>query len=728
MALKYLILHESPKEASTVNKFLPKEYKAMSTWGHFMETSSKKLDIDKDKWKLNWKISWNKSKKDNIKKIWEYIKVVLKNKWQIIIATDPDREWAVIAAEIVKYYKLKKSDYIVHWKVTDLNEKPYMNWIKNSFDDIDWNLVEAGLTRQILDKLVWFELTEFLWKLWKNYKPFLEWAENNIKNKVDSFKLKNKNIISNNKNIKDIVDKFDKLSFKDLHDFKARLWTSFWRVQSSVLCLLVDKELEKFEKQLERKINIFAKDSQKKQWEFSKNIQYETNTDLMLKIYTSLENLLKQSKTIKVKVLDVKKERKFIKPPIPMDTQMAQSSINNMFGYSLKNIMDALQKLYEAWHTTYMRTDSNSVPDSYKDHIIWILKSNWNLEFVNRKIKQDENSQGWHEWILPTKVFDLKFLPKSWNEKEDKILEYIIRRSTAAFMKDAEIEYFTYSIEIIDEKWKKFPFILKDTSIVSKWFLEVFNYQLKKYEQKVFYKIWDEISIKEIVINEKNIKLSGWYTEWWLVKELKNLWIGRPSTWQSIISILKDKGYINIIKNKIELTPKGYFVRQIIIFEDKFKNFPKSDYTAKMENLLDEVSKGKMTKNILLDKVNSDIIDIKGKEVAAVYEKKKKNINKNWEEEPETHLWKCPSCKKGFIEKKKVNSKNVWGCTNWMNKCKFTIWGTVAWHIITDEEAEELIKNKKSKLITDFKSRAGKEFSAYYVFSKEKWFWFEFEN
>jgi len=111
---------------------------------------------------------------------------------------------------------------------------------------------------------------------------------------------------------------------------------------------LVEKELEKFEKQLERKINIFAKDSKKEQWEFTKNAQYETDTDYMLKIYTALDGLLKQSKTIKVNILDVKKERKFIKPPVPMDTQMAQSSINNMFGYSLKNIMDVLQKLYEA--------------------------------------------------------------------------------------------------------------------------------------------------------------------------------------------------------------------------------------------------------------------------------------------------------------------------------------------------------------------------------------------
>jgi len=726
MALKYLILHESPKEASTVRNFLPKEYIAMSTWGHFMETSSKELDIDKEKWELNWKISWDKKKKDNLKKIGETIKEVLWNNWKVVIATDPDREGAVIAAEIVKHFKLKKWDYVVHWKVTDLNEKPYMEWLKNPFPDIDWNLVEAWLTRQILDKLVWFELTEFLWALSKNYKPFLEWAENDIKTKVAKFVAANEDIINNNKNVKDIVEKFQKLSFKELYDFKARLWTSFWRVQSSVLCLLVDRELEKFDKDLERKINIFAKDWNSTQWEFSKNSELETDTPKMIEIKNELEDTLKKG-IIKVKVLDIKREIKKMKPPIPMDTQMAQSSINSMFWYSLKNIMTILQHLYEAWHTTYMRTDSNNVPDSYKEHIKEILKSNWNLEFVNRKVKQDENAQGWHEWILPTKSFDLNNIPTDWTEQETKVLEYIIRRSTAAFMKEAEIEYFTYSIEVETSNWKKHQFILKDANVVKEWFLEVFNYILDKYQQKIFYTVWEEIQIKEFILNEKNIKLSWGYTEGWLVKELKNLWIWRPSTWESIISTLKSKEYINLSKNKIEVTPKWYFVRNVIVSEDNFKNFPKSDYTANMETQLDEIAKWKNDKNELLNTVNSNIEKIKEKELPKI-ERTKRAVNKDWEIEPETHLWKCPSCKKWFIEKKEVNWKTVWGCTNWMNKCKFTIWGTVAQHIITDEEAAEIIKNKRSKLITDFKSRAWKDFSAYYVFTKGKWFWFEFEN
>ena len=730
MAIKYLILHESPKEASTVNKFLPKEYYAMSTWGHFMETSSKELDIDKTKWELNWKLSWDKNKKEQLNKIWAKIKEVLSNWWKVILATDPDREWAVIASEIISYFKLKKWQYAVHPKVTDLNSKPYMDWLNKTLDDIDWDLVESGIARQILDKLVWFELTENLWAWGKWYKPFLEDTINEINNKRETFEQKNKSIIENNKNVKEIVEKFKKLNFDDLHEFKNRLGTSFWRVQSSVLCLLVEKELEKFDKELERKINIFAKDWKTLQWEFSKNSELETNTEEMQKIYNNLDELIK-TKEVKVQILDVKSEIKEVNPPIPMDTQMAQTSINSMFWYSIKEIMKILQSTYEAWHTTYMRTDTNNVPDSYKEHLQETLKINWNLEFINRKYKNssiwDKEAQGWHEWILPTKPFDLKNLPKCANDKEDKVLAYIIKRSTAAFMKPAKIEYFNYFIHIEDLSWNKYFFVLKDPNINEKWFLEIIEYYLDKYEQKVFYKKWEEITIKEFILNEKNIKLSGWYTEWNLVKELKKIWIWRPSTWETIISTLKDKEYITLSKSKIEITPKGYFVRKIIVKDNNFNHFPSANYTSQMENELDEIANWKMNRITLLEKVNKEIQEINWKEKPIFVKWPKKEFNKDWTIEPKEHCWKCPSCKKGFIEKKEVNWKTVWSCTNWMNKCKFTIWESAAQHKFTDEEVKEIIKNGwKSQLIENFVSKAWNNFSAYYVFEKWKWFTFEF--
>ena len=294
--LKYLILHESPGEVKTINAYLPKGFYAMATIWHFLKTSSSELDLDTNTWELNLKP--DSGKKDVLKYIQEAIDIVRKNWGFVILAWDPDREWAVINYEIVHYFKLKPGEYVVHWNPTSLVEKEYMEWIKKP-KKLDMNMVHAWLWRQALDKYVGFLMTQFLWDTSSNYKPYLEGIQSLLKSKIEQFEKKNQEILKTNKSVKKIIDSYKTIDFEKLNTFEERKWISFWRVQTASLILLVLKEFEKFDKEFERKVNIQALDWKELTWEYSRNEELEKNSVIMKQIFDKLDNWLKK-KQLKV--------------------------------------------------------------------------------------------------------------------------------------------------------------------------------------------------------------------------------------------------------------------------------------------------------------------------------------------------------------------------------------------------------------------------------------------
>ena len=710
--LKYLILHESPGEVKTIKPFLPKGYMALATIWHFMTSSNKELDVDESTWTLRTFV--DPSKKDVVKNIQQAIDVVKSNNGKVIIATDPDREWESIAHSILEHFKLKKGDYIVHPSPASLVEKEYMKGINNPNPDINRPLAEAGITRRILDKYVGFKVTEHLWSTSNAYKPYLTDIETHISDKVFQFEQKNADLISTNKNLQKIVESYKDLDFKSLDDFENRKGISFWRVQSVSLILLVIKELEKFEKELERKVNILAKDANQYSWEYSKNDELETQVFVMREIYDKIQDAHKKGTIKKVSVIDYSSQIRKVNPPETLDTLKAQTSIGWQFGYGIKKIMDILQRTYEAWFTTYMRTDTNAVSEAYKEYIQEMLVEFWdNAPFVDREYKaKGEHVQDWHIGILPTGTYDFnnieKVVGKKLSNEECKVFEYVVRRSVAAFMEPALIEFWQYTIEVEGPDWKEL-FILKDTIIQDPGFLSVFTYALEKYEQKVFYKKGDTIGIEEYIFREKDIKLPGGYTETGFVKELESHGIWRPSTWKDIVETLKDKKYITVKKDKIEVTPKGFWVYQVLVSKNSnFWGFRDIQYTATMENILDSIVQRKSSKNEVMESVK--------KEIDSFYKALPTKTSSGG-----ASLWTCPSCKKGEI----VENAKAWGCNNWKNGCKFTIWKEVAGHKITEQERDYMIENKESEEL-EFISKAGKPFQTKLVFDKKSGFKFNF--
>ena len=620
--LKYLILHESPSEAKkamwyieSIEKFLWGKTLALATAGHFYvipkEADSDTFWIDTKKWEPKWKIdnsARRKSTLNNMKKAWETVK---KNKWYVIIGSDPDREGEIIAYEIIKFLGLKKWEY-KRLRPRDFSENWYILALKELENDINWDMLDSGLARQIFDKWIGFKRTKDFWEVAKDYKTYKNIIRDKITKELSQFQDKYKSLIEKNKSLLNMIKEFESIEWNELDDFNYRLGIGIGRVQIPTLKLLVEKNLDKFSKDISRKVDLLLEDKEDNKWSFIKNKEYEETPEKTEKVYKFLQYALEKKLIIWAKITDIRTKKSKIKPPTPLDTQLAQSSINSTFWYSLKTIMAILQQGYQQWVHTYMRTDSIDVPAEYIDYVKKMIQLNWiKAKFVMRNYKSDsEDTQWWHHAILPTKPFKLSSIP--WNWQHQKVWEYIIRRTIASFLEEAEIEYIDYvltlDIKKSDGKVVQTQFILKDKKIIKKGWLEVMNYNIEDYKTKYNFKIWDKVNIKNFELKEKDIKMPWNYTEGSLVKELKTQGIWRPSTWESIVSTLIDKWYITSKNKKLNIEPKWYWVYQIVksLAEDKkdvfFQKIFDLKFTQDMEKELELIASGKEDKKKVIER------------------------------------------------------------------------------------------------------------------------------
>lgn len=623
--LKYLLIHESPTEAITVKWFMDKISKflwgttmALATAGHFYKTDSSSVDIDEDKWEM-W-YSLDRAKSSIVNNLKKAIEQVRKNKWKVYLLTDPDREGEVIAYFIHKHFKLKKWEFKRVY-LNSLWEKDYLNWLKNSYDDLDWNLVEGGLVRAMLDKYIWYVYSPVLWNRLKGnkYKIPLEHFKEELAKNIEKFKEQNAEVLKHNDKMKSIIKKYEELDFSDLDTFEGRSKISLWRVQTPLLRLLVEKDLEKFYKDLDRKVNLFMLDKEENSWEYENNKTKEIDVKFMNIIYQVLKYALENNNIKEVKVIDIKENINTRKPPTPMNTQIAQTSINSFLWYPVKKIMEILQNLYAKQYTSYMRTDGINITPSYLELLKESLAKSWvkakmvlrdYVEQGHKEMNQDEDKEN-HHAILPTKTYDIsKFSFSNLSPQENKVLEYVVKRTLASILEEAKIKTITYKLQItFTHNWveKKANFLLKDSEIVKKGFLEVFDYSLNDYVRKFNFKVWDKIKVKDFILKEKDIRLPWWYTEGKVIEELERLWIGRPSTWDNIIDTLRGKWYIGG-SSKIEVLPKWYWVYQAIkenddVFWDIFDLW----FTANMEEDLDLLAKWKKKKKEIMEKLKDKI-------------------------------------------------------------------------------------------------------------------------
>lgn len=665
---KNLVIVESPSKSKTIEKYLGKEYKVLSSKGHIRDLSTKGkygLGVDVEN---NFKPDYTtiKGKKKTI----DELKKAVKESEHIYLATDHDREGEAISWHLFDALKLKEKDYdrIVFNEIT---KKAILDSFNNA-RKIDQDLVNSQETRRILDRIIGFRLSKLM------------------QAKTEG--------------------------------------TSAGRVQSVALKLIVDKEreIEKFITEEYWTITgIFN--------EFEAELFNYNNKDIKINNELEADTILtKLSNAFKIASVD--KANKTKKAVFPFTTSTLQQDASNKLGFPAKKTMMIAQKLYEGIELSnetvglisYMRTDSIRLSNEFASDTFKYIENKYGEDYVGalRNPKQKENVQDAHEAIRPTSITrDPLSMKPFLTPDEYKLYKMIYVRALASLMKDAK----TINTTVILDN-NNYQFKATGQIIAFDGYLKVYSEYEDSKETILppFEKYNSKVIVSNDITKEQHFtKPPARYTEAKLIKEMESLGIGRPSTYATIISNIKDRDYVKLEDKKFIPTEVGIEVTDKL--QQHFSHLINVKYTANMENNLDEISLGKQVWYKTLEdfyqefekslkeafdalpkkeatktgetcpECGSELVIRKGKYgefTACSNYPKCKYIKSNPKEIKE--IMKCPNCDGMIIEKKSKRGKIFYGCNNYP-KCK-----TAFWDKPIDEKCPECgnnltIKNDKIK-------------------------------
>jgi len=570
-----LVIVESPAKAKTIEKFLGKDFKVLSSFGHVRDLPKKGLNIDvADNFKPTYAISPDKTK------VIRELKAAVANSSDVWLASDEDREGEAIAWHLASALKLdiNKTKRIVFHEITKTALEKALEHPRT----IDINLVNAQQARRILDRLVGYELSPVLWK-------------------------------------------------------KIRTGLSAGRVQSVSVRLIVEREREinDFESATFYKISASFKGD---------NGEVLANLDKNIDSLEDARKFLESLNDSSFVVSSVSKKPGKRNSSPPFTTSTLQQEASRKFGYSPRQTMSLAQRLYEAGHITYMRTDSTTLSSLALAMANTYIISNFGKEYSNQtqyKTKSD-SAQEAHEAIRPT---DFNNDSISGEEQQKKLYKLIWERALASQMAPAQVERTELKIGISNSKNY---FLAKGEVLVFPGFYKVYG-NIKDDTILPPIKEGEKLDLIESTANEAFSKPPARYSEASLVKKLEELGIGRPSTYAPTVSTIQTRGYVE--KVDVEGKPKILKVlklsnkkvseeeEQVITGADKNKLVPTSvadvttdfltkyfadvlDYkfTAKVEDSFDKIADGKEDWVKMLDKFYSGFHPLVEKSGAATRE------------------------------------------------------------------------------------------------------------
>ena len=565
--MKNLVIVESPAKAKTIEKYLGKDFHVLSSVGHIRSIVKKTkdgtppIDVANDFFAI---YEVDPEKKKVITELKRNVKAVGKeNVW---LATDEDREGEAIAWHLCKVLDLpiETTKRIVFHEIT---KDAITNAIKNP-RTVDMNLVQAQQARQILDRLVGFELSPVVWQ------------------KVPGGK-------------------------------------SAGRVQSPAVRLLVEREREimKFEGNSQFKVTaIFIHDNQ----EFKAELNQKFDTE------EAANEFLNSLKPAEFVVSDISKTPGTRNPAAPFTTSTLQQEANSKLGFSSKATMASAQKLYQDGKITYMRTDSVNLSGQAIAAATDFIKRLYGPDYSTvRKFKtKSASAQEAHEAIRPT---DITLETASNNSYDQKLYDLIRRRTLASQMSPAKLEKTTITIDIKGEKLPKSKkpaqFEAKGEVITFDGFLRVYGSNKDELLPKL--QSGDEVNSHDITARQTFTRPPARYTEGSLVKKLEELGIGRPSTYATIIDTVQTRGYVEkgdsegqprdvIVLNyngeevsrsvvqektgstrgKLIPTPSGELIADFLT--DHFTQIVDYDFTANVETEFDKIAGANLEKSTML--------------------------------------------------------------------------------------------------------------------------------
>ena len=560
-----LLIVESPTKVKTIAKFLGKEYKIISSYGHIRDLSKKNIGIsitDND-------VILDYVAIEKAQKAIAELKKEAKKADLILLATDNDREGEAISWHIAQILKLnpKKNQSL---KIKPQNQKEYQRIVFNEISEkaikeaiknpleIDISLVNAQQARRVLDRLVGFKLSPFLWK-------------------------------------------------------KITRGLSAGRVQSVALKIIVIREREIQAHKPEEYWKIEALLSKKDSIEFLSLLTKKNNeaiSKLGIKSEKETNEILKDLETAEYKVFKIKRSETQKNAPAPFITATLQQEASQKLGYSIKQTMTVAQKLYEEGHITYHRTDSFYLSvDSLEAAKKFIIK-NYGENYYNKEVKvykKKKEAQEAHEAIRPV-IIDADKV-----ENGQALYRLIRNRFIASQMSAALFNNINIDSEATSKNKNIYTFNAKGITQKFDGFLRV--YEIKEIERELpELKEGEKLKLEKLLSKQHFTEPPTRYTEASLVKELEKNGIGRPSTYAPIISTIQIRNYV--LKNeekKLKPTDIGILVSDFL--EAHFKDIVDIGFTAKIEDSFDKIAlKKKDWKKFIINFYNSFMKNLKQKE------------------------------------------------------------------------------------------------------------------
>lgn len=541
-----LVIVESPTKAKTISKFLDSSYQIESSFGHVRDLPEKKIGIDTANDFEPTYVIMPKSKK-NITSL----KALAKKADNIILATDEDREGEAIAWHLVEALGIgkKKSERIVFHEIT---KEAILEALKNP-RQIDLKLVDAQQARRVLDRLVGYQLSPFLWR---------KVAKGLSAGRVQSVAVRL--IVEREREIK----KFKPVEY----------WT-------------IEADLNK--KEDEEKV-IKARLSKAHDRVLGPHdLKTKEETD---KILTNL----KDAQYI-IKEIDKKQTKK--NPPKPFTTSSLQQTANRWLGFSAKQTMMLAQQLYEGVEIggegsvgliTYMRTDSFNLSEKFLGEAQEYLKSNhgdkYTLKTPRRFKTKAKGAQEAHEAIRPTEAGRTPESLESYlNKNQLRLYRLIWQRSLASQMPEAIVD--STAVEIV-AKDTPYQFHATGQMLEFDGFLKIYPEKSEEIELPAI-EIGDVPDLVSLENKQHFTKPPARYSDAGLVKVMERYGIGRPSTYAPTISTIEARNYIRRDDSKrLEPTDIAFIVIDLLV--EHFHDIVDFEFTAKMENNLDRIAEGEI--------------------------------------------------------------------------------------------------------------------------------------
>jgi len=485
-------------------------------------------------------------------KVVEEIRNLARRADEVILATDPDREGEAIAWHIAEATKLKNPKRVVFHEITREAVQEAIEHPRG----IDENLRMAQEARRVLDRLVGYDLSGLIWK-------------------------------------------------------KVRYGLSAGRVQSPALRIIMERE---------REIRAFIST---KFWVITADTTTKSGASLLLTCSKEptdekeVEEILAKGKKAgregAWEIIDVEESTMKRTPRAPFITSTLQQAASSRLGFAPSRTMMIAQRLYEAGHITYMRTDSTNLSKMALGQIAAVVEKKYGKKYLQFRTyaAKSKNAQEAHEAIRPSHM-DVE--SAGMNDEQKKLYKLIWARTVASQMADAEM---LRTKIIANIKGDSIPnFAANGSRILFPGWLEADSSARGEDVELPKLAKGDELDLKDIRSEEKATQPPPRYSEAGLVKELEKRGIGRPSTYAAIIRTIEERGYVEKENKALKPTDTGDVVSTFL--EDNFMNYISDTFTAEMEDSLDDIAAGKKEYLATLKKFYTPFLkEIRAKEKTA---------------------------------------------------------------------------------------------------------------